>query len=531
MSRPASRGACDHSPSNGPQLGRVSRQPSFPPPIPMRRQDPMTDSDFFTESDADDVLHGRGGDRRAQVIDGQLYGPTMQPSASVPQLEDSCMESSGIFTDVENRCDEEMRRPMEMEFDMSPESDSNHTMRKAAIPATTAAAAGGQGQQQRPPSSCLSSSSAATTLSNRTSYCSVDGGSTKSFCDEAFNNVGVVGDQPQRSSMLSVQLRASPRPHASSLSSLCTAVENSVSTTTSSTASSSSSSLAASPKSFKAQKPNKNSNHNNLNSHPSTPRSAKSSGGVTRKSHTPNKWDAVMNKIASNKSLIKTNYNDVKSKVSSTRAMTSSPTTPATTTTTNGSTTTPASRRSPSITPKASPKTTLVVKRSPSKTATPSPPPLALARQPQDKGSVGASGGAGGAGGANGRTSLVKSPTTPTSPPAKRLQQQAALIKRGRSYSKESQKSSQSELSLLCNVPSTSQTATGATQSSSVSGSGYPKQLAKTPLRAAKKRDVRNLSISPTDLGPPPKTQQTGKGQSTRSKSSSLAATPTALRK
>jgi len=42
----------------------------------------MTDSDFFTESDADDVLHR--GDRRAQVIDGQLYGPDMmQPSASV----------------------------------------------------------------------------------------------------------------------------------------------------------------------------------------------------------------------------------------------------------------------------------------------------------------------------------------------------------------------------------------------------------------------------------------------------------------
>lgn len=32
MSRPASRGACDHSPSNGPHVGRVSRQPSFPPP-------------------------------------------------------------------------------------------------------------------------------------------------------------------------------------------------------------------------------------------------------------------------------------------------------------------------------------------------------------------------------------------------------------------------------------------------------------------------------------------------------------------
>nr|XP_032294394.1 uncharacterized protein LOC26531553 [Drosophila virilis] len=154
MSRPASRGACDHSPSNGPHLGRVSRQPSFPPmpaapAAPMRRQDPMTDSDFFTESDADDVL--QRGDRRAQVIDGQLYGPAMQPSASVPQLEDSCMESSGIFTDVENRCDEEMRLPelepdieMEMEMDMSPD-ESTQTLRKAQVSTTRNMAGSGSG--------------------------------------------------------------------------------------------------------------------------------------------------------------------------------------------------------------------------------------------------------------------------------------------------------------------------------------------------------------------------------------------------
>ncbi|XP_016954695.1 uncharacterized protein LOC108027664 isoform X3 [Drosophila biarmipes] len=47
---------------------------------------------------------------------------------------------------------------------------------------------------------------------------------------------------------------------------------------------------------------------------------------------------------------------------------------------------------------------------------------------------------------------------------------------------------------------------------------------------AAKKRDVRNLSISPTDLGPPPKTQQTAKGQSTRTKSSATP-TPTSIHK
>uniref|UniRef100_A0A1B0A4E5 Uncharacterized protein n=1 Tax=Glossina pallidipes TaxID=7398 RepID=A0A1B0A4E5_GLOPL len=42
---------------------------------------------------------------------------------------------------------------------------------------------------------------------------------------------------------------------------------------------------------------------------------------------------------------------------------------------------------------------------------------------------------------------------------------------------------------------------------------------------AAKKRDVRNLSISPTDLGPPPKTQQTANGTSTRPKSAVMTLT------
>ncbi|XP_055643370.1 serine-rich adhesin for platelets isoform X2 [Toxorhynchites rutilus septentrionalis] len=118
MSRPASRGA-DHSPSNGPRIKNQgggpaalaaawNAQPAVAP-VP-RRQDPMTDSDFFTESDADDVFNR--GDRRAQIIDGQLYGPMMQ-GANVfinqqPQNDDSCMESSGIFTDVDNRGDDDL---------------------------------------------------------------------------------------------------------------------------------------------------------------------------------------------------------------------------------------------------------------------------------------------------------------------------------------------------------------------------------------------------------------------------------------
>jgi len=42
------------------------------------------------------------------------------------------MESSGIFTDVENRCDEEMRQPeleVDVDVDMSPD-DPSQTMRK-----------------------------------------------------------------------------------------------------------------------------------------------------------------------------------------------------------------------------------------------------------------------------------------------------------------------------------------------------------------------------------------------------------------
>lgn len=155
MSRPASRGG-DHSPSN---VGRAVNSaaalirpplPALEPPGPLllqqlpennipivrRPPDPMTDSDFFTESDADDVINRGGGDRRAQVIDGHLYGPLMahnhqgnvyrisQPTSS--QTEDSCMESSGIFTDVENRGDEDLlqNRP-EHDSDMSPDGSTD----------------------------------------------------------------------------------------------------------------------------------------------------------------------------------------------------------------------------------------------------------------------------------------------------------------------------------------------------------------------------------------------------------------------
>lgn len=129
-----------------------AQQPLMRPVIVPHRQarinDPMTDSDFFTESDADDVVNrnAAAGDRRAQVIDGQLYagagGVPMDGGAggadvyigrhgvggaddanAVSLTEDSCMESSGIFTDVENRGDDDLGMVRSIEHDGREDSD------------------------------------------------------------------------------------------------------------------------------------------------------------------------------------------------------------------------------------------------------------------------------------------------------------------------------------------------------------------------------------------------------------------------
>lgn len=87
MSRPASRGA-DNSP--------LTRRP-FSRPLP-RRPDPMTDSDFYTESDADNHEENHlKGDRRAQVIDGTLYGVDPQAAADIYANNRENMDSSGMY--------------------------------------------------------------------------------------------------------------------------------------------------------------------------------------------------------------------------------------------------------------------------------------------------------------------------------------------------------------------------------------------------------------------------------------------------
>lgn len=121
MSRPVSRGA-DHSMEIREDAIEMDWQN-----VPVtRRADPMTDSDFFTESDADGLDdHMQRGDRRAQVIDGALYGGKNgngNPPLIVNRNEDSCMESSGVYTDFENH----RSSPVFMNVidDMSPEAST-----------------------------------------------------------------------------------------------------------------------------------------------------------------------------------------------------------------------------------------------------------------------------------------------------------------------------------------------------------------------------------------------------------------------
>ncbi|KYB25579.1 hypothetical protein TcasGA2_TC034332 [Tribolium castaneum] len=115
MSRPASRGA-DNSP--------LTRRPLPRPQT--RRPDPMTDSDFYTESDADNHEENPlRGDRRAQVIDGTLYGVDPQAAADIYVNNRENMDSSGIFTDIESnpRNEEDVRTT-----DVSPSDTSTKTI-------------------------------------------------------------------------------------------------------------------------------------------------------------------------------------------------------------------------------------------------------------------------------------------------------------------------------------------------------------------------------------------------------------------
>ncbi|KAL0103001.1 hypothetical protein PUN28_018359 [Cardiocondyla obscurior] len=104
-SRPASRGADPPSMAVPPV--------NLPAPC---RQDPMTDSDFFTESDADAHEEIVRGDRKAQVIDGTLF---CAPGERVcPTFTGEEMDSSGIYSDLDK---------LQVSGEQAPEENDDHT--------------------------------------------------------------------------------------------------------------------------------------------------------------------------------------------------------------------------------------------------------------------------------------------------------------------------------------------------------------------------------------------------------------------
>ncbi len=131
-SRPTSRGA-DASPQ------------ARAPKIVAKVLDPMTDSDFYTESDADlyeDVACLRG-DRKARVIDGKLFGSPVNTKMITSQSYGTQifaselhgmsqeraaaeeMNSSGIYSDLERKLDGSEKRAAPADTAMQEESQSD----------------------------------------------------------------------------------------------------------------------------------------------------------------------------------------------------------------------------------------------------------------------------------------------------------------------------------------------------------------------------------------------------------------------
>ncbi|GAB0097068.1 hypothetical protein DMENIID0001_126610 [Sergentomyia squamirostris] len=403
MSRPASRGA-DHSPLNGPRAKAASGASSeaFNTAVP-RRQDPMTDSDFFTESDADDIFHHqRGGDRRAQVIDGQLYGPSMQ-AANVyihqpQQGDDSCMESSGIFTDVENRGDEDFTNPC-VDHDMSPEgstdtvqsngtsTDCNSQKKISPTPSVVSLHA----NLQQTPTEIAVTEVEDVDVTIDTIHDDVARSSENIMETRGLLKSANSGDKDSDKSLTVASVRSVKKvsPHRKHIKSEVNYSVKIREIKRSNTVG------------ITQRSPNMRNNHQNDVEN--------QENKMPKKSRPPNKWDGVMNKIAEGKSSGKTKVkiNEVKSKV---------------------------------------------------------------------------------------LTGISRSGSMKISSTSSNIEQNSPKrpilsVKRGRTYSKDSQQSSQSDLSI-----------TG--------GGCSPRLLSKASIlsRTAKKRDVRTISISPSDLAPPSKT-------------------------
>ncbi|XP_015121424.1 uncharacterized protein LOC107044154 [Diachasma alloeum] len=116
-SRPASRGPDPPGVNPGSLSGNLPASCQA-----CRLQDPMTDSDFFTESDADAHEDMGRGDRRAQVIDGTLFCAPADARRRCPSFAGEEMDSSGIYSDLDKRQDERFNGDEQVSGDQTPDT-------------------------------------------------------------------------------------------------------------------------------------------------------------------------------------------------------------------------------------------------------------------------------------------------------------------------------------------------------------------------------------------------------------------------
>lgn len=314
LSRPASRGA-DQSPSKMPR--NIPAHPlnwnPAPPAAVHRRNDPMTDSDFFTESDADDVFHQRENQRRAQVIDGQLYGPMLQGNVFIqqqPQGEsDSCMESSGVFTDVENRGEDYLLNRMADHRDNPPHHHNPNDMSPDLSSDTISSSHTACSQKKLN----TATSSPTQHISERQhDFVNETSSSVCSAMEECVDTINLISDASFGSAKSSA---VGDGRHDEKASASCSAITKKA--------------TSAKKTNGTSRKSHKNEANLGLKKHELTSRGGNKSRLNLKAMHQENqdskhhnaakknlngKWDSVMNKIAENKS-VKKKFDNVKSKV------------------------------------------------------------------------------------------------------------------------------------------------------------------------------------------------------------------------
>ncbi|CAG9797539.1 unnamed protein product [Chironomus riparius] len=450
MSRPASRGAMDQSPSKVPRNPPApalnwNQAPPAAAPIHRQRQDPMTDSDFFTESDADDIFHQRENQRRAQVIDGHLYGPMLQGANVIFQQQpqqnesDSCMESSGVFTDVENRGDDDLLNRIAENRENLHQQQQQHQFANDMSPDLSSDTITSNGTAYSQKKLNVTTTPSPTQHIDR----------PRDFINETSSSLCSAMDE-RAVSVETINLINDTSSFGSTKSCCMTNDDCDKQMIISDGSSAKKVTASASKKlSGTNRKTFKNEANFGLKKHEMSSRGAgikmnNNDKTVTKKCMN-GKWEPVMNKIAENKNS-KKKFDNVKSKV-----------------------------------------TSGAVKRATSNIKTPPSDDHSIVSTESTGAIAKRNSCAGYKNNGSNNSSLKESPTG---------------SKRGRAHSKDSHQSSQSDLSM-----------NGAAAS--------PKIIKSSSTRAAKKRDVRTISSSPSDLGPPPKTSN-GTNQTQKSSSRTL---------